>query len=113
MVGTIVLASGAASPGEKDVTLGGDALALLASCAIVPYLLIGRRLRPWMPLLVYAAPVTGLAALELSLASLLEEAGKGDGQGFGVFGWASTLRHLALVLYLAVVPGIVGHTGKY
>lgn len=110
-VGTIVLAAGATS--EADVTLQGDAAAMLASAAIIPYLVIGRRLRAWMPLCVYAAPVTGLAAALLTAGgavaegSTLFKAGK-----HGLFGWAASAHYFQIVSYLAIVPGIVGHTGE-
>lgn len=36
------------------MTVVGDMAALLASLCFVGYLLIGRRLRKWMPVMVYA-----------------------------------------------------------
>jgi len=109
-VGTAVLASGAAS--EAEVKLLGDLAALTASCAFVPYLLIGRRLRSWMPLWVYAAPVTALAASELTLAAALLEGSRPFVPGRnGLFGWLASLHYLPFVAYLGIVPGIVGHTG--
>lgn len=109
LAGTVVLASGASS--EAQATLGGDAAALAASAAIIPYLLVGRRLRPWMPLCVYAAPVTALAAAELSLGALARGARPLAAGAAGLFGWAGDRRYAPLVCYLALVPGIVGHTG--
>jgi drug/metabolite transporter (DMT)-like permease len=109
-IGTLVLASSAVS--EEEVTVVGDLLALSASAAVIPYLLIGRKLRAWMPLFIYAAPVTCLAALQLSIASLLFEGSKiFTAGGGGVFGWAGSIHFLPFVLYLGLVPGIVGHTG--
>jgi drug/metabolite transporter (DMT)-like permease len=109
-LGTLVLASSAAS--EEEVTVVGDLLALSASAAVIPYLLIGRKLRAFMPLFIYAAPVTLLAALQLTLASLLVEGSKifSAGSG-GVFGWVASTHFFPFVLYLGIVPGIVGHTG--
>ena len=109
-IGTLVLASSAVS--EEEVTVLGDLLALSASAAIIPYLLIGRKLRAWMPLFIYAAPVTLLAALQLTIAAILFEGSKifTAGSG-GVFGWTASLHFLPFVLYLGFVPGIIGHTG--
>jgi hypothetical protein len=60
-----------------------------------------------------ACSVTGLAALQLTLGSLLFEGATLTAAGKrGVFGWLADRHYLPRVLYLAVVPGIVGHTGK-
>ena len=45
---------------------------------------------------------------------LLEGAGAGVGGGRGsVWGWLASAHYLPYVLYLALVPGIVGHTGRW
>ena len=54
-----------------QVTVAGDMAALGAATFVIGYLTIGRLLRSWMPLWLYAAPVTGTAALLLSLAAVL------------------------------------------
>lgn len=41
------------------------------AAALVGYLAVGRTLRQWMPIFVYAFPVTALAALELTLVALV------------------------------------------
>lgn len=109
-IGTLILASSAVS--EEEVTVLGDLLALSASVAVIPYLLIGRKLRSWMPLFIYAAPVTLLAACQLTLAAIIVEGSNfftvGSG---GVFGWMGSMHFLPFVLYLGFVPGIIGHTG--
>lgn len=56
--------------------------------------------------------VTGLAAVLLSLCALLfEGASLAAGGKHGVVGWVASGRYLPKVLWLGVVPGIVGHTG--
>ena len=52
------------------MTVTGDLSALGAATFVIGYLSIGRMLRSWMPLYLYAAPVTGIAALLLSLAAI-------------------------------------------
>ncbi len=60
----------------------------------------------------YAAPVTGLAAVTLTVAGFAFEHHTLIGADHkGVFGWATSTRYAPMVLYLAVGPGIVGHTG--
>jgi len=97
---------------EGDVTLIGDLAAFVGAVAIVGYLSAGRVLRGWMPLFIYAFPVTLIASILLSLSSVVIEDGS-----FGllpsetsVFGW-SDLLWLPAIAYLAFVPGIIGHTG--
>ena len=69
-------------------------------------------LRGWMPLFIYAFPVTFIASILLSITSLVIE---GSNIGLitpekSVFGW-SDIVWLPAIAYLAFVPGIIGHTG--
>jgi drug/metabolite transporter (DMT)-like permease len=112
LLGGIFMAGGASARKEQEVHAAGDLASLLAAFAMVGYLSIGRRLRHWMPTFVYAAPVTAVAALVLSLAGLAVEGVSVVRSGkHGVFGWMGSGRHALVVLYLSCVPGIVGHTG--
>ena len=97
---------------EGDVTLAGDAAAFLGAVAIVGYLTAGRVLREWMPLFVYAFPVTLIAAVMLALSAVwLEGAAWGAmPAASAVLGWSS-LVWLPYIAYLALGPGMVGHTG--
>lgn len=89
----------------------GDLLALLGAFAIIGYLQAGAAVRKWMPIFVYALPVTFVSAVLLTLVALLVD--KADifarGKG-GIFGYVASW-HGWWVLYLAMVPGLVGHTG--
>ena len=67
-----------------------------ASLAFVPYLLIGKRLRAWMPIFVYAAPVTAIAATLLSLAAAVFEAPA------ALLGWLTSGRYALGIAYLAL-----------
>jgi len=112
-VGVVGSASLVASiKSEKDVHLIGDAAAFTACIAFVPYLLIGRHLRVWMPLFVYAAPVTFLAAGCLTLAGLAEGSKPFAAGKEGMVGWIASTHFLPLILYLGIVPGIIGHTSE-
>ncbi|KAK9915319.1 hypothetical protein WJX75_007587 [Coccomyxa subellipsoidea] len=55
---------------EGEVTFVGDFACVIASLAVIAYLSIGRHLRAWMPLFVYAFPVTGSAAGILTLSAV-------------------------------------------
>ena len=55
---------------REGVTVAGDLMSLLGSALFVGYLNAGSRLRQWMPLMVYAFPVTLVGALLLCIASL-------------------------------------------
>ena len=125
---------GGGGGGENDVvTWYGDVLSLGAAAAIIGYMLVGHKLRQWMPLFLYAFPVTFTAAVVLAMSSVVgegtklfcgtEEGGAGVGGGsqsrssgdapavFAVFGWLCDTRSFAVTTYLAVGPGLVGHTG--
>ena len=86
----------AADP-SRDVSLGpapswaGDVVSFgAAAAAIVPYMLVGHASREWMPLFMYACPVTLVAAIVTAAASLATESagvfvgGGGVGAGVGV-----------------------------
>ena len=106
----------------ERVTWQGDVLSLGAAGAIVGYVLIGSELRKTMPLFLYAFPVTTTAAAFLSTAALVagEPVASCDAKSVvlgDVFGWAFVtgrsrfLRRFAVVSYLALGPGLIGHTG--
>lgn len=73
----------------EDATIRyGDVLSLGAAAAIIGYMLVGHKLRQWMPLFLYALPVTFIAAVVLALTSVLVEgagffSGLHDGIGTG------------------------------
>ena len=93
--------------GDRSVTFFGDQLAFLGAVFVVGYIVCGRILREWMPLFLYAFPVTLLGGLLLIPASMLLEA---DYSQYGAFGY---IDHETLVWFvlLAFIAGILGHTG--
>ena len=93
--------------GDRSVTFFGDQLAFLGAVFVVGYFVCGRVLRDWMPLFIYAFPVTLLGGLLLIPASMLLEA---DYSQYGAFGY---IGHETLVWFvlLAFIAGILGHTG--
>ena len=96
---------------QGEVTLLGDLAAFAGAVAIVGYLTAGRELRSWMPLFVYAFPVTFIAAILLTLSSvLLESSGWNELRSITTFGWTDFIW-LPAIAYLALGPGLVGHTG--
>lgn len=107
-----MLAVGAVSGHEQQASVAGDVAAFGAAVAVVGYLQIGRRLRTFMPIFVYAWPVTGVAAAVLTAGGLAFERHTlvGD-DGHGVLGWLASTHYAPFVVYLAVAPGLVGHTG--
>ena len=106
------------------MTWQGDVLSLGAAVAIIGYMHIGSELRKTMPLFLYAFPVTATSAAFSSFAAVVvgeplsvatrgaETVVLGD-----VFGWALAWpprvlwRRFAVVAYLALGPGLIGHTG--
>ena len=93
--------------GDRSVTVFGDQLAFFGAVFVVGYIVCGRILREWMPLFVYAFPVTLIGGLLLIPASWLLES---DFSTFGAFGYFSHHTLWWFVL-LAFIAGILGHTG--
>ena len=93
--------------GDRSVTFFGDQLAFLGAVFVVGYIVCGRILREWMPLFLYAFPVTLIGGLLLVPASYLLESDYSEFGAFGYFG------HETLVWFvlLAFIAGILGHTG--
>ncbi|MEE2985681.1 MAG: DMT family transporter [Candidatus Thermoplasmatota archaeon] len=89
---------------SAEVTLWGDFLAFTGAVTVVGYIVAGRILREWMPVFVYAVPVTLLAAILLIPASILM------GESTSAVGWVES-DLLNWFLLLAFLAGIVGHTG--
>ena len=93
--------------GDRSVTVFGDQLAFFGAVFVVGYIVCGRILREWMPLFVYAFPVTLIGGLLLLPASWLLESNFSD---FGAFGYF-THQTLWWFILLAFIAGILGHTG--
>ena len=87
-----------------DVTLWGDFLAFAGAITVVGYIVAGRILREWMPVFVYAVPVTLLGGILLIPFSILM------GESTSAIGWIDS-ELLGWFVLLAFLAGIVGHTG--
>ncbi|MEC8670414.1 MAG: DMT family transporter [Candidatus Thermoplasmatota archaeon] len=87
-----------------DVTLWGDFLAFAGAITVVGYIVAGRILREWMPVFVYAVPVTLLGGILLIPFSILM------GENTSAIGWVES-DLLGWFILLAFLAGIVGHTG--
>ena len=103
----ITLLDQGSQQGDHTVTLWGDTLAFMGAVFVVGYLVSGRILRKWMPIFLYAFPVTLIGALLLIPASYAVE---DDFSAFGVFGWTS-IDYFPWFLALALIAGLLGHTG--
>ena len=93
--------------GGRTVTIWGDFLAFLGAVFVVGYIVSGRVLRKWMPIFLYAFPVTLIGALILIPASYLLE---DDFSSMGAFGWIQA-EYFWWFLALALIAGLLGHTG--
>jgi drug/metabolite transporter (DMT)-like permease len=103
----MTLLDAGSSQGDQTVTLLGDALAFSGAVFVVGYIVVGRMLRTWMPIFLYAFPVTVIASVLLLPASMLMEAEHAE---FGAFGWTDP-TYFGWFLLLACVAGLLGHTG--
>lgn len=96
----------AGSNHAQDPSLVGDLVALLGAAAVTAYLLVGRHLRAWMPLWIYAFGVVGFGYLtSLLLAFVLGELE----EGFSIMGMFQH-PYFWYAFYLGAGPGIAGHT---
>ena len=93
--------------GGRTVTVWGDFLAFLGAVFVVGYIVSGRVLRKWMPIFLYAFPVTLIGALILIPASYLIE---DDFSSMGAVGWIQA-EYFWWFLALALIAGLLGHTG--
>ena len=89
---------------DGDVTLWGDMLAFLGAITVVGYIVAGRILREWMPVFVYAVPVTLIGGILLIPFSIIM------GEETAALGWIES-DLLSWFILLAFLAGIVGHTG--
>ena len=115
VLGAVIGFSGAAltlldqghQQGGHTVTLWGDALAFFGAVFVVGYIISGRVLREWMPIFLYAFPVTLLASILLVPASWIMEPSFAS---FGIVGWTEP-EYFPWFLALALIAGLLGHTG--
>ena len=89
---------------DGEVTLYGDLLAFAGAITVVGYIVAGRILREWMPVFLYAVPVTLLASIILIPISYMV------GEDTFALGWIGS-ELLGWFILLAFLAGIVGHTG--
>lgn len=98
VAGAVLIATGDARGGVFPRAALGNALALSAALLVAVYLLIGRAVRPRVPLLAYLLPVYAASALTTWAAAALA----GDPL------WPSATV-LGLCLLLALGPQLIGH----
>lgn len=102
LTGAVITLLDAKNSGE--VTLFGDLLAFAGAVTVVGYIVAGRILRSWMPVFVYALPVTLIGAVLLIPMSIVL------GENTSPTGWVKS-DLLGWFVILAFLAGIVGHTG--
>ena len=100
-IGGTVLLVGASPPAATDDALLGDALAAAAALAAAVYLIVGRRVARRVSLATYMATLNAVAALSLA-AFALSTGVRLVPDGVGP-------AELGAVLWLGLVPGLVGH----
>ncbi len=100
VVGTLLMVRGEGSAALAGFNLG-DGLALLAGAAAAGYLVVGRSVGHSLPLRPYLGLVhAGAAVILWGVAPLLETE---------LWPAAATMGDLGALLYLGLVPGVVGH----
>lgn len=100
VVGTLLMVSGEGTASAAGFNLG-DGLALLAGAAAAGYLVVGRSVGQSLPLRPYLGLVHAGAGVFLWIAAPLLET--------ELWPAAASLGDLGAVVYLGLVPGVVGH----
>jgi drug/metabolite transporter (DMT)-like permease len=101
-----------ASSTIRPFSVEGDLAALFAAVFMAINLLIGSKLRSWMPLWLYSFPSFGASAVFSGVLSFAS----GDATSlFGatttsIFGWLTDSSLFLLTFAIAFVPTIMGHT---
>jgi len=93
-------------------TFYGDAAAFSGAVAVSIYLIIGQKLRSFLPVWIYVFPVIGTAAVASLIFALMDKNDPVTWNGYtgrSVFGFLSR-EYFLFALYLGVGPGIGGHT---
>ncbi|KYR00567.1 hypothetical protein DLAC_02584 [Tieghemostelium lacteum] len=107
LLGSFISTTGS---GSQRPTVYGDLLALLGAACIVFYLFVGQKLRQWLPLFMYAFPVTFIGSILLTVLSLIFETAPEAIRSYSIVGWFQR-DYILKVLYLGIFPGLFGHTG--
>lgn len=103
-------AAASASNNIRPFSVAGDVAALSAAVVMAGNLLIGSRLRAWMPLWMYSFVSFGTSALfSMALSFLVEDATLFGPTNTNIFGWLTTPYAFGMTLAIAFVPTICGH----
>ena len=93
------------------VTITGDIVAFVGAMAMVGYLYAGKHCRSWLPLFLYAFPVTLTSAIPLLILSAASEDITLYGTRYNsVFGFLGS-GAIGTMLLIVIGPGITGHLG--
>jgi len=95
-----------------EPTISGDIAAFIGAAAVSIYLIIGRKLRAWMPLWMYAFPVAGSAMMTNIVFAFMYSPDRALLKGLGrtsMFGFLNR-KYFFMALYLGAGPGVCGHT---
>jgi drug/metabolite transporter (DMT)-like permease len=98
LAGASIVAFGDLTTGETS--LYGDVLALIGGLMLGIYILSGRRIRQRLNLVFYVTPVYAVSAIALTIGSLIH----------GTKLTSLPMREYLLILTIAIVPMIFGHT---
>ena len=95
-----------AGSNDTGVTVIGDAVSFLGAVSMAVYLAVGGVMRNWMPLFLYAFPVTLAASVVATATSAAVEGTTLLGtDGDAAFGWLFNTEWVLLVLYQGFGPG--------
>eukprot|EP00762_Andalucia_godoyi_P006806 ANDGO_00974.mRNA.1 hypothetical protein CAOG_05785 len=107
MIGLVITCLDGLLEDDSEITFSGNLVAFAGAVLMAVYLTIGSAVRPQIPKLsFYVFPINFIAMTVLWIASCAAEvpcvACLGE--------WTSPTNRMLAVLYLGLVPGILGHT---
>lgn len=89
----------------------GDVASFGSAVCVGAYLVVGGRYRKWMPLWMYALPVTASSAVFSGAMSLMLEPVVMDAMNdYSILGWLGDPRSFGIIAAIAFGPGVLGHT---
>lgn len=111
----LVVSAGGSAEDDDTPSTQGDIASFLGAAMAAVFLLIGRRVRRWMPLFLYATSINLIGAVVATVITLALDDGASVGgmEPTSLFGYFGDTNSLMIVALLALGPSLLGHTCFY
>jgi len=111
----LIVSAGGDASDSSTPSAEGDVASFLGAAMAAVFLIVGRRVRRWMPLFLYATTINAIGAVVATAISLAldENATFGGTQTTSAFGYFARADSFPIVALLALGPSLLGHTCFY